>query len=181
MDSFEINKTLMAIILALLIALLAGIVAERLVAPKPLEKQAYIVEGVESDDDAAGAGGDEKAEPITPLLAKASMENGQKVAQKCLQCHTFEKGGANKVGPNLWDIVGNKSAHVSGFSYSSAMQQKNITWDFEALNEYLFKPRASVPGTKMSFVGLKKTQERADLIAYMRTLSDSPKALPGGS
>jgi cytochrome c len=178
LGNFEINKIIMALLLALLISVIAGIVANHLVEPEKLAKNAYEIEGVEESGSVTAVSGPDVAEPITPLLAKASVENGQKVAQKCLQCHTFEKGGQNKIGPNLWGVVGAKHGHVDGFAYSSALTQNPGTWDYESLNHFLYKPREYIKGTKMSFVGLKKTQDRADLIAYLRTLNDSPLPLP---
>jgi len=176
--SNEINKIVMALLLALLISVGASKIANYLVEPEKLAKNAYEIEGVEESGSPASASGPDVAEPITPLLVKASIENGQKVAQKCLQCHTFEKGGQNKIGPNLWGVVGAKHGHVDGFSYSSAMAQTPGMWDYESLNHFLYKPRDYLKGTKMSFVGLKKAQDRADLIAYLRTLSDAPLPLP---
>jgi cytochrome c len=98
--------------------------------------------------------------------------------KQCFTCHTIDKGGANKVGPNQWDIVGRKIASHAGFSYSSALQAKGGEWTYEDLNHMIFKPAAFVKGTKMAFVGIPKEQERADVIAYMRSMSDSPKPLP---
>lgn len=178
MDSFEINKIIMAFLLALLIAMVAGIVAEKLVHPKPLAKNVYVVEGIEAGGAEASTPGEvEKAEPIEPLLASANVENGQKIAQKCLQCHTLEKGGPNKIGPNLWGIIGAKHGHKEDFSYSQALLAMPGNWDVKNLNQFLYKPRQYISGTKMSFAGLKKAQDRADLIAYLNTLSDSPKTL----
>jgi len=128
-----------------------------------------------------GAGSDvgassakKEAEPIEALLAGANIENGQKIAQKiCSQCHTYDQGGANKIGPNLWGIVGSKIAQHEGFAYSAAFKSQTIEWSYENLSKFLFKPRDFIPGTKMSFVGLTKPQERADVIAYLRSLSTS--------
>lgn len=180
MDGFEVNKILMAIILALLIGKGAGKISEILIHPQQLTQNAYIIEGVEEESTASAASGktEDKLEPVEPLLAKADVENGEKIAKKCLQCHSFEKGGASKVGPNLWGIVQARFAHISGYSYSQALNDKKGQWTYENLNAFLHKPKDFVKGTKMAFVGIKKTRERADLIAYLRTLSDSPHALP---
>lgn len=177
-DPLFVNKVAAAVLSAGLLAMITGFIAHQLYHPQMPEKQAYVIaEGVQaaSTQTASAPAG---PQPITPLLANASVENGQKVAKKCASCHTFEKGGANKIGPNLWDIVGAKTAHMDGFSYSGAMQGMGKEWDYEALSEFLYSPKGYVKGTKMTFAGLKKDQDRADVIAYLRTLSDSPKPLP---
>ncbi len=105
----------------------------------------------------------------TSALADGDAAKGEKVFKKCQACHTVEQGGKNKIGPNLYAIVGKKSASVEGYDYSKAMQEANLTWDDETLSEYLKKPKAFVKGTKMSFVGLKKESDRENLIAYLKT------------
>src|SRR5690606_6894174 len=133
--------------------------------------------------DAVG-GGDTAAAatPIAVLLASADAEKGANAFKKCVACHTGDKGGANKVGPNLFDLVNRPIATHEGFSYSAAMkdfsQGGSVHWDFEHLNHFLEGPKKYVPGTSMGFAGVKKEAERADLIAYLRTLSDSPAELP---
>lgn len=179
MDGFELNKVLCAILLALLIGMVSHKVADWLIAPMWLAKDVYQIDIVEENPSQTGpVATEEVIEAVEPLLAKASAENGQNIAKKCLQCHTFEKGGANKVGPNLWNVVGIKVAHSDTFAYSSAFKAHKGEWTYENLNHYLYKPQKFIPGTKMAFAGLKKTQERADLIAYLRTLSEAPKPLP---
>ncbi len=124
---------------------------------------------------AAPAGGGD----LAALLAAADPAQGQTVAKKCAACHPFEKGGPNKVGPNLWDIVGAKHAHKDDYSYSKAMSDMaDKEWSYAELDAFLAAPKTYVPGTKMTFVGIKKPEERAALIAYLRSLSDSPKPLP---
>jgi cytochrome c len=116
--------------------------------------------------------------PIAPLLASADPAAGEKAAKACASCHSFEKGGAAKVGPNLWGVVGNKHGHMEGFAYSSAITGKEGNWDYEALNQFLANPKGYAPGTKMTFAGVKKDQERANIIAWLRNQSDSPPPLP---
>jgi len=179
MNGFEFNKLFAAILVAMLVAMLAGFVARKAVHSEHLAKNAYVVEGVAASSSAmpemampAGPG------PIAPLLAKASAEAGQKTARVCGTCHSFGKGEPAKIGPNLYDIVGAKHAHMAGFDYSDAMKSMAGTWTFEELNEFLYNPRAHVPGTKMTFAGIKNDQDRANVIAWLRTLSDNPVPLP---
>src|SRR6185312_6794889 len=117
--------------------------------------------------------------PIAPMLAKANADHGKQLYTKlCTTCHTDDKGGANKVGPNLWNVVGGKRGSHAGFSYSSGMEAKGGEWSYEDLNHWLLKPSAFIKGTKMAFAGLPKEQERADVIAYLRTMNDNPPPLP---
>lgn len=132
------------------------------------------------------AGGEAVAAvPIATLLASADAGAGEAVFKKCASCHTSEKGGPNKVGPGLWDIVNRPIASHEGFSYSAGMttfsEGHKVLWDYDHLNFFLEAPKKHVPGTAMGFVGLKKNDERANLIAYLRTLSDNPVALPTAS
>jgi cytochrome c len=119
-----------------------------------------------------------KVEDIKPLLASAPVDQGETLFKKCTACHTGEKGGANKVGPNLWGVVGGPKAHSEAFSYSKALKEKGGEWSYEDLNHFIASPKGFAPGTKMTFAGLKKAEERAALIAYLRTLDDSPAPLP---
>lgn len=179
MSSFELNKFAAAILLAGIIAMLAGILADEMVKPKQLAQPAYVVAGVERAP-AAGAApaAAEELPPITPLLAAANVAEGQAVAKRCEACHTFVKGGPNRVGPNLWDVVGNPHAHAPGFAYSPSIAgMKDKPWTFEELNKFIANPKAYAPGTKMAFAGIRKAEERASLLAYLRSLSDSPKPL----
>lgn len=177
MDGFEINKVLMAVLLALLIGMVGAKIGHVLVNPLFLTQNAFVIEGVEEETAGGQAAAEEKLEPIEPLLAKANIDNGKSIAKKCIQCHTLAKGEPNKVGPNLYGIVNAKLGHLGDFAYSSALKAKGGEWTYENLNAFLYKPRAFIEGTKMAFAGIKKTQERADLVAYLRTLSDSPASL----
>ena len=121
----------------------------------------------------------EAVPPIAGALAKADVAAGQKYVKVCLTCHSFGKGEAAKMGPNLYGIVGAKHAHMAGYAYSDAMKaMASDVWTFEELNHFLFKPSAHLPGTKMPFAGIKSDSDRANVIAWLRTVSDSPEPLP---
>lgn len=177
MDGFEINKIVAAVLLTLVIGMAASLVSDGLVAPKPLLHNVYVVQGAEKSTPLPDSHQGNVPPPIEPLLAAANVENGAKIAKKCVQCHSLEKGGTNRIGPNLWGIIKNKMAHAVGFSYSKGLASKKDTWTFENLNHFIYKPRDFISGTKMSFAGLGKAQDRADLIAYLNTLSDAPQPL----
>lgn len=178
-DSLFVNKIAAAVLSAGLLAMISGFIAHQFFHIEMPEKPAYVIaEGVAPAGGAQTASAPAGPQPIVPLLAQADPANGEKVAKKCASCHTFEKGGANKIGPNLWNVVGAKTAHIDGFAYSGSMQGMGKEWTYEALGEFLYSPKDYVKGTKMTFAGLKKDQERADIIAYLRTLSDNPKPLP---
>ena len=177
LDGFEINKIAAAGLVALLIGMVSSKISDVVVSPQKLAQNSYVVEGVE---DTAKPGVPVKVgpEPIEPLLASADVERGKTAAKKCLQCHVFEKDGPNKIGPHLYGVVGQKIAHVAGFAYSSAFTALKGEWTFQSLNEFLYKPAGFAKGTKMSFAGITNHQERADVIAYLNSLSDSPQPLP---
>jgi len=183
MDSFEFNKIAGAILFTLLVALGLSMLAELVYHPHKPEKPGFSIAVPESGTavaDGGDAGG--AAVPLAELLQKASAEKGEAQAKKCAACHTFDKGGANKIGPNLYNIIGEKVADpATGFAFSAGMQEKGKeigNWDYESLFEFIGAPAKYVPGTKMSFAGIKKPEERADLLAYLRTVNDNPPPLP---
>lgn len=181
-SSLESNKIAAAVLTAGVIAMLSGFVADLLYHPQvELEQDAYVIAAGDgaAADSAAPADEGPALEPITPLLAAADPAAGEKVAKKCTSCHSFDSGGPNKVGPNLYDIVNRPIASHEGFSYSDALAgMSDKTWTYEDLNAFLAKPKDFAPGTKMSFAGLNKVDDRANLVAWLRTLSDSPVPLP---
>ena len=177
--SLEANKIFAAILTAGIIGAGSALFSGILYHPHELEEPVYVVEAAATEGEAAGAA-EEEAKPIGVLLASASVENGEKAAKKCASCHSFDKGGANKVGPNLYGVVNRPIASHEGFSYSEALAGKSSeAWDYEHLNAFLTSPKSYAPGTKMSFAGLSKEGERADVIAYLRSLADEPAPLPG--
>ena len=180
MSGLEINKIAAAILLAGLIAMVAGVVAEGLYHEPEGEKRGYTVEGVANGATAAAApAAEEKPVDITPYLAKADMKLGEQLLSRCMACHTFDKGKPNGVGPNHYGLVGRKVASQEGFTYSDAMKAKGGTWGFQQLSDFLANPQKDVPGTRMGYAGLKKPEERAALIAYInKTFSDKPLPIP---
>jgi len=181
MDSFEWNKIAGAVLGTLLFVVAVRIVSEMIFeAPMPL-KPGYVVQGVPAAMSGAGAPAQPAEEALPDFgtaLAKGDTAKGQQVAGRCTQCHDLSKGGPDKIGPNLWGVVGRARASRSSFSYSSAMSSSHAPWTFEALFKYLKSPQAVVPGTKMSFAGLPSTQDRSNLLAWLRTQSDSPVPIP---
>jgi cytochrome c len=173
------NKIAAALLIALMLAWIVGTIARDVVSPEMPAKNAYVVDtGAQPAAPGAPAAPTGPA-PIAPLLASAKPDEGAKYAKVCSTCHTFNKGEAAKMGPNLYGIIGSKHAHMTGFSYSSAMQaMADKVWDYNTLNEFLYNPRNAVQGTKMSFAGIKSDTDRANVIAWLRTLSDSPAPLP---
>jgi cytochrome c len=176
MSSFEWNKIIASVLTAMIVAMVTGILASELVRPKHLEQPVYVPPGAEGGAPAAPAGGAQQAaapavESIEPAMAKADPKHGEQVAKVCLQCHTFDKGGANKIGPNLFGIMEENIAAVPNYQFSSALlAHKDDKWDPDKLNVWLFKPQEFAKGTKMTFPGLPKVQDRADVVAYLESL-----------
>jgi cytochrome c len=173
MSTFEWNKIIASVLTAMIVAMAAGILSSMLVRPKPLEQPAYQIatgEAATTPTEAAAAA-PPKLDPIGPFMDKADPAKGQQIAKVCQQCHTFDKGGANKIGPNLFDVMQNPIASASGYTFSPALiALKADKWDPDKLNEWLYKPSAFAKGTKMTFPGLPKEQDRADVIAYLESL-----------
>ena len=182
MDSFEFNKIAGAILGTALGVMAISIISEALFHSGEPEKPGFEVAVATAP--AAGAASGGAAAPVVPIadrLAKADPAAGKQIASKCLACHTLDKGQPAKIGPNLYGIVGDPAAHMDGFKYSKAMEDKKAAgwiWDFDHLDAFITQPKAEVPGTAMGFAGLPKPEDRANVIAYLNTLSDNPKPLP---
>lgn len=174
MSSFEWNKIIASVLTAMIVAMVAGILSSQLVRPKHIERAAYLPPGAEEGAAHAPAGAPAQAaavEPIEPALAKADPARGQQLSKPCVQCHTFEKGGANKIGPNLFGVMEAPIASVPNYQFSPALAaHKGEKWDPDKLNIWLLRPQQFAKGTKMSFPGLAKVQDRADVVAYMQSL-----------
>ncbi len=181
MNNLEFNKVFASLLIAGIIAMLSGFIAKQIVHPEQLEKNAVLIEVAE----AAEAGGPAKADgpdPILALIGAADVARGQQVAKACAACHQLEKGKGNGVGPNLWGVVGRNKDAIADFAYSGELEKTGgKVWTYAELNHFLWKPKAYASGTKMNFIGVKKTEDRAALIAYLRTLNDAPHALPSAA
>jgi cytochrome c len=178
MNTFEINKIVGAGLVALLSVIVIGHIGDTLVSSGEgghLPAQAH---GGMSAESAPEPKADEPVAPLAVRLAQGDIAAGEKVFKKCGACHTAEEGGANKVGPNLWNIVGRAHASVAGFAYSDAMKAEEGPWTLEKLDAFIADPKSDVPGTKMSFAGIGKPDQRADLLLYLHSLSASPAPLP---
>src|SRR5215813_12285073 len=179
MNSFELNKILGAILGTCLIMLALNIGAGAIFSPEKPAKPGFNIAVKEQAEGEKAGQAKEPEQPIETLLAKGSVEKGQATAKQCQACHTFEKGGPNRVGPNLWNIVGSPRGEArGGFNFSAAMKAKGGTWTFDELNKFLTNPRGYIPGTAMTFAGLPRGEQRADLIDYLHTLADNPVPLP---
>lgn len=180
MDSFELNKIAGAILGSLLFVMGLGFVADSIYHGEVPETPGFIVE-VPEEGGAEVASKEEAVTPFPILLASASAEDGEKVAKKCAACHTFDNGGGNKVGPNLWGIVGRAKGAIDGFRYSdtiAGLGASGEVWSYENLNGFLENPKDYSPGTSMAFAGLRKPEDRANIVAYLRSLNSNPLPLP---
>ncbi len=178
MNSFEINKILGALLGTCLILLAVHIATGAIFTPPVAAKPGYEIAVKEEGAGEAKTAAKPTAEPIEKLLASASAEHGAQVAKQCAICHNFQEGQGPKVGPDLYNVVGRKIASVAGFNYSAALKGVTGSWSFDELNKWLIDPRAMVPGTAMTFAGLSSEKQRADVIAYLDTLSKNPVPLP---
>lgn len=179
MDSFEWNKIAGAVLGTVIFIFVVRLIGEAVYEVPEPAKPGYVVEGVVED---AAAGKAAPTEEVVPdfgtVLAKADVTAGKAVSARCEQCHDLGKGGVNKIGPAMWGVIGRARATEAGFSYSSAMMTSHDPWTFAQLYKYIKAPAIMVPGTKMSFAGIRSADERINLIAYLQTQSDAPVAIP---
>lgn len=176
--SLKANMALAAVVSAGIIAWLSGFASEHMVSAENLKENAIKIESAA----APTTGGAAKAtgpEAILEMLAAADVERGKSVAKACAACHSFDSGGKNGVGPNLYGIVGRKKQSTAGYTYSGDLaKQGGDTWTYAELAKFLWKPKAYAANTKMTYAGIKKPEDRAAVVAYLRTLADAPHAVP---
>jgi len=168
-----------AALVAMTVALAIGIVINEATHADHHDIKAYVVEVPDdSSQQVAAVPTLPVIQPIAPLLASADIAAGEKAFKRCATCHTFEKDGANKVGPNLYNVVGGTKGAISGFAYSDALTTMGGDWSYDDLNAFLTKPKDFMAGTKMTFAGVKKAQDRANIIVFLRRYADTPFPLP---
>ena len=179
MDSFEINKIVAAILIVVLLVIGIGKLSDVIFHVEKPEKPGYVVE---LDQPSATTVSTESAKEekvdLIALMAMGDVASGEKIFKKCAACHSINKGGKNKIGPALYNVVGRAVGGVGDYKYSKALASYGKEWSFEELNGYLTKPASYLKGTKMSFAGLRKEKDRASVIKYLNQSSDSPKQLP---
>ncbi len=179
MNNLEFNKIFAALLVAGITVMLGGFIAELLMYPHELEKNAVEIDGgIIASTAVAGPVG---PDPILHLIATADVVRGKKLSKACVACHSFDNGGPRKVGPNLYGMVGGPKAAKGGFEYSSAMREAGGAWSYEDLNEFLWKPKKAMPGTKMNYIGLKKPADRAAIIVWLRDQGSSSFPPPSAS
>ncbi|HEY0106810.1 MAG TPA: cytochrome c family protein [Rhizomicrobium sp.] len=181
MDSWEFNKIAGAVLGTLIFILVIAFSTEALFEPEKPAKEAFHVEGVVETASTGGAATAPVEEPLPDwgtVLPTADIAGGKAISARCEQCHDISKGGANKIGPELYGVIGRPRATEPGFSYSSAMSADHEPWTFDKIFKFIKQPQTYVPGTKMSFAGLRSAQDRINLIAFLRTQNDNPVPIP---
>ncbi|MAP25035.1 MAG: cytochrome c family protein [Rickettsiales bacterium] len=172
MNKQKSNMIFAAVLIALIIWLVAAMISEALVDPIELQKSVYRIDVPNAGDETPSAPVKTGPEPIQKFMAEADAMKGKLVMRQCMQCHSLNKGGPHKIGPNLWGVYGASISSKAGYAYSNGSKKlADQKWTDENLNQFLYKPRAYMPGTKMAYVGLKKAKDRANVIAYLKTLA----------
>jgi cytochrome c len=178
METTNANKIALAVLGALLGTMALGVFSNAVFAPDRPAKPGYALAGGEAAPAAAAAAPAAPEVPLPALLAKADAAKGQNDVKTCQACHSFDKGGAAKVGPPLWGVVGRPIASVPGFAYSDALKAVGGDWTYEKLDHWITKPAAMAAGTKMAFPGDPEAKMRADILAYLQKQSDNPVPFP---
>lgn len=168
-SDLENNKIFAAILVACIVAMLSGFIANKFIHEDGLEKDAYPIEVAEAP---VGGGPvvEAVADPIGDLMANADIAQGMKLAKACAACHSFDKGGPNKIGPNLFGVYNASKGKHAEFAYSEALLTKGGKWNVENLNSFLWKPKKYIKGTKMNYIGMKKPEDRAAMVKYLQSL-----------
>ena len=179
MDSSELNKIIAAILMVALLVIGLGKIADSVFHVNKPKNPGYQVE-VENQLTSGISEAPEKVEKIdiAAIMALGDVANGEKIFKKCAACHSINKGGKNKIGPALYNVVGRTVGGINDYKYSKALASYGKEWTFEELNGFLLKPATYIKGTKMSYAGLRKEKDRASVIKYLNQNSDSPKPLP---
>lgn len=179
MQQVSVNVVFPALLTAGIIGMFSGFFGNLLVPAHDEHVSVYIVNPELMDGAAPAAEEPSGPEPIAPLLADASVSDGERVfARQCASCHSIEEGGRHGTGPNLWNVVMLDKAHHDDFGYSSALAEMEGVWTYANLNEFLYKPAGYVRGTRMTFRGLNRVEDRANVVAYLRTFAPEPAPLP---
>ena len=183
MSSLEVNKIIASLVMVFLIIIFISVTGNILVKKQGIndsnDQTAYLIDIPEEDTYSSETVLKVTiTEPISSFLMNASIEKGEKLFKRCGVCHSYNKGGTNKVGPNLWNLINRSKGSVNTFSYSKALSEFGGDWTFEELSEFLFKPNQYIKNTKMNFAGLKEVEDRANLILFIREQSDEPAQLP---
>ena len=180
MDSFEINKIVASILLVALLIIGISKISDLVFHVEKPEKQIVLIENNQETEtlDKNKKVESEKKIDISALMSLGDIAKGEKIFKKCSACHSIEKGGKNKIGPALYNVVGRDIGSIDDYKYSKALTNYGKKWTFEELNGYLIKPASYIKGTKMAFAGLRKEIDRASVIKYLNKYSDSPKPLP---
>tara|TARA_Y100000590_G_C15473310_1_gene921058 strand:- start:378 stop:905 length:528 start_codon:yes stop_codon:yes gene_type:complete len=175
MDSFEINKIIAAILVVFVVVFGISKISNMIYHVEKPNKSAYVVE---ANIESASSSNSTTSVDISALLAMGDVGHGEKVFKKCSACHSVKKGGKNKIGPALYNVIGRNMADLEDYKYSKALVAFGKSWSFEVMNNFLIKPTSYIKGTKMAFAGLKKEKDRASVILYMNANSDNPLPLP---
>jgi len=180
MDSFELNKIIAAVLMTALIVIGINKFADSVFQVEKPKESAYKVEGVELASSAKKTTEVKEVVQldIKQILALGDLTHGEKVFKKCSACHIVAKGGKNLIGPALYGVVGRSAGSIEGYAYSKALKAHGKNWSFEELNGFLLKPKSYIKGTKMAYAGLRKDRDRASVILYLNSQSDSPLPRP---
>jgi cytochrome c len=178
MQTTDFNKIAMALLMVLLFTKALGVFTSAIYASPAQFKPGFPLPSGEETAAASAKPAGPAEEPLPALLAKADAAKGQADTKVCQSCHSFDKGGAAKVGPPLWGVVGRPMASIAGFAYSDGLKKMGGNWSYEEINKFITKPKADVEGTKMTYPGEPDANKRADILAYLQTLSDSPVPFP---
>ena len=178
MDSFELNKIIAAVLLVALLLIGIGKLSNAIFYVEKPEKPGYLVEVDQTSSASIVSVVEDEKIDIAALMALGDVNSGEKIFKKCAACHSINKGGAHKIGPALYNVVGRKIGGEAEYKYSKALVKYDKDWNFEELNGFLIKPSKWIKGTKMAYAGLRKEKDRASVIKYLNQNSDNPLPLP---